>query len=232
MIGITGLNKKFGKFRALSDVTLTLSEGSSIALIGPNGSGKTTLIKCLLGMVIPDSGEIKVNAQPVSGTWEYRRHIGYMPQAGRYPEHMTIRQLFSMMRDMRRGEQEDRDLYDAFQIEKIQDKRLGALSGGMKQKVNASLAFLFNPQALILDEPTAGLDPVSSETLKEKILLERSKGKLILITSHVLSDLEDLVSDVIFIQDGLVKFNKSIMELKADTGEKSLSKAIAFVMSK
>jgi Cu-processing system ATP-binding protein len=230
MIEISRLNKSFGKFQALNDVTLSLQSGQSIALIGPNGSGKTTIIKCLLGLVIPDSGDISFENRIVSGTWDYRKHIGYMPQIGRYPDHMSVRQLFNMIRDMRQGEQEDLHLYNEFKIDLIRDKMLGSLSGGMKQKVNASLAFLFSPKALVLDEPTAGLDPISSEILKEKIAYEKSQGKLILVTSHVLSDLEELVSDIIFIQEGKIHFIKTISAIKIETGEKSLSKAIASLM--
>ena len=105
-----------------------------------------------------------------------------------------------------------------------------ALSGGTRQKVSAALAFLFNPDVLILDEPTAGLDPLSSEILKEKILAEKEKGKLILITSHVLSDLEDLTTDVMYLQDGKIIFSKSMQELKEETGEEKLGKAIAWMM--
>lgn len=106
------------------------------------------------------------------------------------------------------------------------------LSGGTRQKVSATLAFLFNPDVLILDEPTAGLDPVASEILKEKILKEKLKGKLILVTSHILSDLDDLITQVIYMQDGKLVFHKSLADLRADTGETKLSKAIATVMSK
>jgi Cu-processing system ATP-binding protein len=105
-----------------------------------------------------------------------------------------------------------------------------SLSGGTRQKVSAALAFLFDPEVLILDEPTAGLDPLSTEILKEKILSEKAKGKLILITSHVLSDLEELTTDVVYLQEGKVLFNKPLAELQAETGEDKLSKAIATLM--
>jgi Cu-processing system ATP-binding protein len=144
---------------------------------------------------------------------------------------MSIDQLFTMMRDIRKNDGEDKELYDLFDIESIKSKALGTLSGGMKQKVNASLAFLFDPNALILDEPTAGLDPVSSEILKAKISKECRKSKLIIITSHVLSDLEEFVSRVVFIQDGVIRFSKNLTEIKTDTGEHTLSKAIAKIMS-
>src|SRR5207237_9494798 len=112
----------------------------------------------------------------------------------------------------------------------IVDKSMRSLSGGTRQKVSAALAFLFDPQILILDEPTAGLDPLSSEILKTKIAAEKSKGKLILITSHILSDLEDLTTDVMYLQEGKLIFFKSIGALRAETGEEKLGKAIAWVM--
>jgi Cu-processing system ATP-binding protein len=109
-------------------------------------------------------------------------------------------------------------------------KRMRTLSGGTRQKVSASLAFLFHPKVLVLDEPTAGLDPVSSEILKEKIRKEKEAGKLVMITSHILSDLDDLVTQVIYLQDGNLIFHKDIDRLREDTGEEKLSRAIAAVM--
>ena len=104
------------------------------------------------------------------------------------------------------------------------------LSGGTRQKVSAALAFLFNPDILILDEPTAGLDPLSSETLKEKIITEKKKNKLILITSHILSDLEEFTSHVMYMQEGKMIFLKEAETLQEETGEIKISKAIARVM--
>ena len=106
------------------------------------------------------------------------------------------------------------------------------LSGGTRQKVSATLAFLFSPAVLILDEPTAGLDPVASEILKEKIRKEKKKGKLVLITSHILSELDDLVTQVIYMQDGKMLFHKNIDELRSETGEEKLNRAIAHFMTK
>ncbi len=105
-----------------------------------------------------------------------------------------------------------------------------SLSGGTRQKVSACLAFLFSPEILILDEPTAGLDPVSSELLKDKIRQERAKGRLVLITSHVLSDLDDITSHVVYLQDGKLMFYKEVEELKRSTGEEKLNKVIATIM--
>jgi Cu-processing system ATP-binding protein len=228
MISIKAVNKTFGKLRALSNVNLDLSMGKSYALVGPNGSGKTTLIKSILGLVIPSSGEITFDNKSIAKDWKYRENIGYMPQIGRYPENMTIGQLIDMMKNIRKNITElDDTLIDQFKLYKIYDKRMHALSGGTRQKVSAALAFLFNPPVFILDEPTAGLDPVSVELLKEKILEEKAKGKLFIISSHILSDLDELTTNMIYIYEGKVHYDNTIQSLKEETQEKKLGKAIA-----
>lgn len=231
MISVKNLSKKFGKLRVLNDFNLEFEFGNSYALMGPNGSGKTTLIKTILGMVMPDSGEIRIKGQPIAGSHAYREDIGYMPQIGRYPSNMKIGQLFSMMKDMRPGVKTyDLDLVGEFELEQMKDKAMGTLSGGTRQKVSAALAFLFSPDILILDEPTAGLDPIAVEILKAKIKKEREAGKLILITSHIMSDLEELTNQAVYIFDGEVYFNDTIEGLKEITGEERFSPAIAKLM--
>lgn len=233
MIIANNVSKQFGKLQALDNVSATCNRGECIALIGPNGSGKTTLIKSMLGMVVPDSGFITFKGKNIAKDWLYRDAIGYMPQIGRYPENMTIGQVLEMMKDIRGSAKNfDNELVEKFELQSILSKRMRTLSGGTRQKVSAALAFLFNPDVLILDEPTAGLDPVASEILKEKVITEKENGKLVLITSHVLSDLDDLVTQVIYMQDGKLLFLKSIEDLKTDTGEEKLAKAIAHVMLK
>lgn len=232
MIVAENVTKNFGKLTALKNVSLTCQDGHTISLIGPNGSGKTTFIKSILGLVIPSSGKITFNGTDISTDARFRQHIGYMPQIGRYPDNMSIAQILDMMCDLRKTDLKDADneLIEHFGINKISGKRMRTLSGGTRQKVSAALAFIFNPSVLILDEPTAGLDPLSSEILKEKIRQEKNKGKLILITSHILSDLDDLVTEVIYINEGELLFHKSIDQLRADTKEEKLSRAIASVM--
>ena len=228
MISIKKVNKKFGKLNALTNVELDLRMGHSYALVGPNGSGKTTLIKSILGLVIPSSGEITFNNKSIAKDWKYRENIGYMPQIGRYPENMTIGQLIDMMKNIRKNPPEiDDSLIDQFKLYKIFDKRMHALSGGTRQKVSAALAFLFNPPVLILDEPTAGLDPISVELMKEKIIEEKARGKLFIISSHILSDLDELTANMIYIYEGKVHYNNTINALKEETQEKRLGKAIA-----
>ncbi|MCE7923653.1 MAG: ABC transporter ATP-binding protein [Haliscomenobacteraceae bacterium CHB4] len=232
MLESTHLTKSFGKMKALDGVSVRMNAGQAISLVGPNGSGKTTFLKCLLGLVIPDSGDIVLNGAHILGGWDYRRHIGYMPQIGRYPDNMRVGQVFDMVKEIRRGafEHLDDDLMRAFEVEKFANKTMRTLSGGTRQKVSACLAFLFDPAVLILDEPTAGLDPVSSEILKEKVLSEKAKGKLILVTSHILSDLDELTTDVMYIIEGKLQFYQPIEQLKARTGEEKLNRALAQVM--
>jgi Cu-processing system ATP-binding protein len=233
MIIATNVHKQFGKLQVLKNISVTCNKGECIALIGPNGSGKTTLIKSILGMVIPDSGFITFNGKNILHDWNYRSHIGYMPQIGRYPDNMNIGQVINMMKDIRNHEGSlDEELIQAFDLEKLYDKKMRTLSGGTRQKVSACLAFLFNPDVLILDEPTAGLDPVATEVLKEKIIAEKEKGKVILITSHILSELDEMITQVIFMQEGQLVFHKNMIDLQQETGEQRLSKAIAQIMLK
>lgn len=232
MIRIENLVKRFKKLQALDDISALFNKGQVVSLIGPNGSGKTTLIKSILGMVKPDSGCIYVAAKPINGDPLYRSQIGYMPQIGRYPDNMKVGQLFRMMKDIRKVPDTalDTDLLVKFNLVSIFEKPMRTLSGGTRQKVSAALAFYFNPEILILDEPTAGLDPLSSEILKEKIMQEKKKNKLVLITSHILSDLDELTTHIMYLQDGKMIFLKDINTLRQETGEDRLGKAIARIM--
>ena len=232
MIEVKNLTKKFGKLVALNDVSLSLQNGQAVSLIGPNGSGKTTFIKSLLGLVVANKGTIQFNGADIAGDSNYRNQIGYMPQTGKFPENIRIDQLFNMVRDIRKNRdvKEDHELIETYGLDKMKDKTMRTLSGGTRQKVSACLAFLFNPPVIILDEPTAGLDPLSAEQLKDKIREEKNKGKLILITSHILSDLDDITSEVVFLQDGNLLFHKSLEQLRKDTGEEKLARAIAGIM--
>jgi Cu-processing system ATP-binding protein len=233
VIKIEHLHKSFGKFKALEDINLQFDKGQAVSLLGPNGSGKTTIIKSILGLVIPEKGIISINGETVTRHHAYRSQIGYMPQIGRYPENMTIEQVINMLKEIRKDcITFDNELIDKLGIEKVKNKTMRNLSGGTRQKVSACLAFLFNPDILILDEPTAGLDPVSSEILKDKITKEKQKGKVVLITSHVLSDLEGITSDVVYLQDGKLIFYKTVEELKKETGEEKLNKVIATILQK
>ena len=232
MIEIKNLTKKFKKFTALNQVNIRFNDGHSVALIGPNGCGKTTLIKCILGLNVVEDGDILVNNESVKEHYLYRKNIGYMPQIGRYPENMTIAQTIQMIKDTRKvSENElDTELLEAFELKSIFDKKMRTLSGGTTQKVSAVLAFLFNPNIIILDEPTAGLDPLASEILKNKIIKEKNKGKLIIITSHLLSELDDIVSEIVFMNEGKVIVHQSVEELMTERKTEKISESIISIL--
>lgn len=231
MIEIKNLTKKFNKFTALQDINLECKKGHSIAFIGPNGCGKTTLIKCILGLNVVEFGDILVSGNSVKKNFLYREKIGYMPQIGKYPENMTIGQTIKMIQDNRKNvENIDTELLEAFELPKLYDKKMSTLSGGTTQKVSAVLAFMFHPEIIILDEPTAGLDPLASEILKNKIIKERNNGKLIIITSHLLSELDDMVNEIVFINDGKVLVHQSVEDLKTETQQTKISDAITNIL--
>ena len=231
MIKIKNLTKKFNKFTALQNIDLECKKGHSIAFIGPNGCGKTTLIKCILGLNVVESGDILVNGNSVKNDFLYREKIGYMPQIGKYPENMTIGQTIKMIQDNRKNvENIDTELLEAFELPKLYDKKMSTLSGGTTQKVSAVLAFMFHPEIIILDEPTAGLDPLASEILKNKIIKERKNGKLIIITSHLLSELDDMVNEIVFINEGKILVHQSVEDLKAETQQTKISDAITNIL--
>ena len=231
MISFQNVNKQFGKLIALKHVNLELGSGKSYALVGPNGSGKTTLIKSLLGLVVPTSGEIYYEKKSVRGQWAYREKIGYMPQIGRYPDNMKIGQVIDMIKSMRPSAPCDEDLLKLFGLNNMKDKRMHTLSGGTRQKVSAALAFLFPAPVVILDEPTAGLDPIAVEILKDKILRFKAEDKLLIISSHIMSDLDELTTHIIYMQEGGVPHNRSIEDIKDITGESRLGKALSKLLA-
>jgi len=231
MIEFINLKKRFGTLDVLCGVDLRVPRGRVLGIVGPNGAGKTTLIKMLLGLVTPASGDVRVDGVSIRGDESYRARIGYMPQTPRFPDNVTARELFAMMRDLRGGDVErDEELLDRFALEPHLDKPLRVLSGGTRQKVNACLALLFRPAILVLDEPTAGLDPLSSAMLKDKILSLRADATTVLVTSHIMSEIEELCDDVAFLLDGIVRYAGPIPELTAMTHQHTLERAVAALM--
>jgi Cu-processing system ATP-binding protein len=231
MIEIRGLEKRFGRTAVLKGLDLTMPAGQVTAVLGPNGAGKTTLIKSILGLVRPDGGTIAIAGQTIGADADYRRRIGYMPQIPRFPENLTVREIFAMIDDLRRHDgARDEELVQLFGLEAQSEKPFRTLSGGNRQRVSAAIAFLYRPDVLILDEPTAGLDPLASSTLKDKIGRERAAGRTFLLTSHVMSEVEELADVVIYLLDGEVYFEESVRTLLDRTGESNLERAVARMM--
>lgn len=231
MIEISGLGKRYGKLTVLRSIDLAIRRGRVTAIVGPNSAGKTTLIKIILGLARADHGCVFLDGVPVGDDSSYRARIGYMPQIARFPENLSAAELIVMLTDLRGpGATLDEELLNHFELGAQLAKPLRTLSGGTRQKVNAVLAFLFSPDLLILDEPTAGLDPVSSSVLKDKILADRNNGRTFILTSHMMSELEELADDVAFLLDGRLCFSGPVEDLKRSTSQESLERAIAHVM--
>lgn len=232
MIEITSLNKRFGKLTVLDGLDLTIDSGGIFAILGPNGSGKTTLIKSILGMVIPDKGEIKIEGNSVLRKWKYRNEINYLPQIANFPANLSVNELINMVKNLRPKQAFEKVLIERFDLAPFLDKKLGNLSGGTKQKVNLVLTFMFESDLIILDEPTTGLDPISLIQLKEIIHEEKDKGKTILITTHIMSFVEEIADEIVFLLDGEIYFKGSSNDLKQRTGQVDLEHAIAKLISK
>lgn len=232
MIEIKDLHKKFGKNEVLKGIDLSIKEGGIFSILGPNGSGKTTLIKCMLGMVIPDSGKITIDEKAIKNTYKYRERIDYLPQIARFPGNLTVKEIIAMIKDLRASKTEkETELIELFKLEPFLNKRLDNLSGGTKQKVNLVLAFMFDSPLIILDEPTSGLDPISHLRLKNLIFAEKEKGKTILVTSHILSFVEDIADEIVFLLEGEIYFKGTINELKTKTEQPDFEHAIASILS-
>lgn len=231
MIDIRGVTKSFSGRDVLRGVDLEVQTGRVTAIVGPNGTGKTTLIKCLLGLTRVGGGRITVDGVPLTDDPAYRARIGYMPQSPRFPENLTGNELIAMLRDLRGpAAKTDDSLLRAWKLDPELSKPLRVLSGGNRQKVNAVTAFLFRPDVLILDEPTAGLDPAASALLKDVIIDQREKGRTFIVTSHVMSQLEEIADDVAFMLDGTIRFMGSLRSMKEQTREKNLERAVAAMM--
>lgn len=231
MVIIENVHKKFGKNQVLSGVDLTISNGGIFAVLGPNGSGKTTLIKSILGMVIPNKGNITVLGENIKQHSDYRHKIDYLPQIANFPSNLRVKELIKMIKDLRKPTHEDERLIQLFKLEPFLDKKLGNLSGGTKQKVNLVLTFMFDSPLIILDEPTTGLDPISLIRLKGLIQAEKAKGKTILITSHIMSFVEEVSDEIVFILEGKIYFKGSISELKTKTNQQDFEHAIASILT-
>lgn len=227
---VRGLRKRFGRREVLRGLDLTIEPGRITAVVGPNAAGKTTLIKAILGLVRADrhGGTVEVDGLRVDGAPAYRERIGYMPQAARFPEHLTGREVIRFLRDLRgRPAVVDQELIGRLRLEPSLDQPIRALSGGTRQKLNAAVAFLFRPSLLILDEPTAGLDPLAAGVLKDRVLRAPAEGATVVLTSHIMSEIEELAQDLVFLLDGRIAFQGTVEALLAQTGETRLERAIA-----
>ncbi len=231
LMRVRNINKSYGRRAVLRDVSVDIARGAITAIVGPNGAGKTTLNKAMLGLVHIDDGHIAFDGVDCRGQVAHRARMGYMPQTARFPDSYTASDVLALLSDLRSTDfVRDEELMECLQIAHFAHQPLRALSGGQRQRFNAATAFWFTPDVVLLDEPTAGLDPVSSGLLKDKLRAVRNDGRSVVITSHVLSELEQVADIVVFMLEGRVHWHGALDELRDITNAATLEHAIATLM--
>ena len=245
ILEMRGITKTFGSTRALRGVDFTVERGEVHALLGRNGAGKSTLVSALSGFTPADAGDIRIGKTAFSADGQgyaarIRNDIAHVQQTPRlfslltvaenlFIESPDVRNRFGMV-SHRRMQARAAGLLSDWNVDIAPGSLAGQLDAGTRQLLEIIKALSRGVPVMILDEPTAGLDPLASEILKEKIIREKAKHKLILITSHILSDLDDLTTHVMHLQEGKLMFLKDIGTLQEETGEIKLGKAIAKIM--
>ena len=216
-IRISHLTKRFGDKTALDDVSLTLDAGVH-ALLGPNGAGKSTLINILTDSIERDKGEVLYNDYEITSLGaKYRELLGYMPQQQRLYDNYTAEEFLKYMSAVKgiapaRAREQIAELLKVVNLWEVRRKKVGGFSGGMKQRVLLAQALLGEPRILILDEPTAGLDPSERINIRNYIATVAQK-MIVLFATHVVSDIECIAKDVIMIRDGRICKTGTPMEL-------------------
>ena len=231
MIDIRNFYKSFGKLKVLDGINIAIDSGAVFAILGPNGSGKTTLLKSILGMVIPNSGVIRIEKKSIIREWKYRNKISYMPQVANFPPNLKVREIIKIFKIFRSEISFENDLIKSFNLESSLEKKFSTLSGGTKQKVNIVLAFMFDSPIIILDEPTTGLDPLSLIKLKKVINDYKHLNKTILVSSHIMGFVEEISDRIVFLLDGKIEFNGTVDQIKKNTKKNNLEKSIAHILN-
>ena len=211
------LTKKYGNFFALSNVDLSLERGKIVGLLGPNGSGKTTLIKLANGLLTPSDGHILINGlEPGPAT---KKIVSYLPDRSFFNGHMTVNHLLAYYADFYRNFSTERALkmLDALEIDK--SKRLNALSKGAQEKVQLVLVMSRDADLYILDEPIGGVDPAARDYILRTILSNYSENATVLISTHLITDIEQVLDHVIFLQNGQISLNASVDEIRTEYGK-------------
>lgn len=232
MISTKNITKSFGKIDVLKGIDFAASDPGIYAILGPNGSGKTTLIKSILGMVIPDKGDIEIDGASIIKKTQYREYIDYLPQIANFPGNIKVAELISMIKEMRPNvNTREQELIDLFEIEGFMKHKIANLSGGTCQKLNIVMALMFDSPLVILDEPTVGLDPVALIRLKDLLREEKKKGKIILMTTHIINLVDEIADNIVFILEGKIYFQGTKKDLKSEEHEDNLERLIANLLT-
>lgn len=211
------LTKRYGSFFALSDLNLSLERGQIVGLLGPNGSGKTTLIKLANGLLIPTEGHIMINGlAPGTAT---KKIVSYLPDRSYFSEHMKVKDLISYYSDFYKNFSTERaaGMLDALEIDR--GSRLSTLSKGTKEKVQLVLVMSRDADLYILDEPIGGVDPAARDYILKTILSNYNENATVVISTHLISDIENVLDRVIFLQNGRLALNETVDDIRTKYGK-------------
>jgi len=217
IIEINGLTRNFGSLTALDDISISLEPGRIVGLLGPNGSGKTTLIKILNGLLQPTSGSVKIkgNAPGV----ETKKIVAYLPDRNALPDYMTTDQLIGMYADF--FEDFDRVRAEAMLDDLGIDRKqaMKKMSKGTKEKLQLCLVMARRAGVYLLDEPIGGVDPATRDYILRTIISNYNEDAVVIISTHLISDIESVLDDVIFLKEGRVVLHKAADEIREEKGE-------------
>lgn len=215
-ISVQGLTKYYGSRLGVEDVSFDVHPGQVMGFLGPNGSGKTTVMRLLVGLLRITRGEARLLGEDVSDPkGKVRRRVGYLPGTLSLYENLTVEQYLSLLADLRGSDCITDALSMCDRLQLTATSPIKGLSKGNKQKVGVVQAFMHSPSVLILDEPTAGLDPIVQREFEELVRERRQSGAAILLSSHVLSEVEQLASDVVILDHGRLVVQDRIEVLKS-----------------
>lgn len=218
LVTITNLSKSYGKDKEVfKDFNLTIGKGKIIALLGPNGSGKTTLIKLISGLLTPDSGEVLVNNIAIGP--ETKALVSYLPERTYFDEYMTINKVIEIFKTFYEDFETER-AYKMLELLKINPNTvIKKLSKGNKEKVQLIMVMSRRAKLYLLDEPIAGVDPAARDYILNTIITNYDETASILISTHLITDIENIIDDVIIIKDGTIVFNQEADSLRAEHGK-------------
>src|SRR5579863_8753328 len=218
VIIIDNLRKSYGRIQAVKGISMRVERGEIFGFLGPNGAGKTTTIRCILDVIRPDAGSVRIlGLDAQQDTLQMHQHIGYLPGDVRLPGQMTGKQVINYFSRLQGREPVLlNELVDRFDVEI--KRPLKGYSKGMRQKIGIVLAFMSDPDVLILDEPTSGLDPLLQKTFNEFLLEEQARGKTIFMSSHIMSDVEKICQRVAVIRKGELVTLETVEGLREKAG--------------
>ena len=217
LVSIRNLSKKYGKHTALKDVSLDIPRGRIIGLLGPNGSGKTTLIKLMNGLLTPGKGQILIDGT-LPGV-ETKACVSYLPERTYLPPAIRVKQLLSYFTDFYADFDRQKALAMLSSLQISPDASLKTLSKGTKEKVQLIMVMSRKAQLYILDEPIAGVDPAARDYILKTIIQDYSEDASILLSTHLISDIEPILDDVIFLKDGEITLTSSVEDIRNTYGK-------------